>query len=1167
MATKGPATLQTDNNGMIRCYNMFPSYFTNIEEMTAYLDTLKEMGINTVWLNPIQLAGDNSMGKADSTTGISQRVTRSMYAMDNPLIIDPRFSMVKRDQNGDILLSSSQIHILMGEQKLLEPVFSTLGIEFCPAAISVLLKSMQNSRRDIACINEKISTIKDLETEVKKTERLVESEKRRATLTTQKSKDDKKDSKSGFFAKFCQNEQLAVAMKRKLGELKITGALDSLNLETIIKEHVDFAEFIKATLSGYAKECEQEKATSEAHLKKLFSIQEMIIHVLDKRALQQFTQKARSLGITPIFDLVLNHVAKDAPVQAEHQDWFGTDGTYLDAIAFKYSELLQFVHMTDTEIDALIAKDSALLAPIRKRAIDRDLTEDDKALIQKSKKLTPVEKEQLTLQVIFNLVRLTDRQCDEIIETLNVKPEKAKASTTEQKPAVVPSAGAFSPALIERIKGQRLTAEDISFIRGSKLSKENQEKLINKSYYALTQQEREEILMKIPEIMQNFWSKFIETYVDYGFSGARVDCVRKVPQEVRQHAYDLLKSKVQERDGKEAKVVILEEALFSDLSAKQFADVVKGAGATHTTGSIFNNQRLWHGGLSYDHNEEDYHKKSMVSDGVINFTGNHDHYSCAMTVCREIAFERLQQNAALYAEYQSAIPNSEAMKDIRKTIFCHHYIQEVIRELQNPKQNWDQCMRFGRRYRDKLLTNMFLGSGGYYMLSGDEFASLAQPTVFVRENGQPLYPTRDLLMLSDKDHPLFVVAHNTLRAVAETRARKGDSPIKRTQLQEADWEILLSGYKQQVRNELNAEVQTTQSDFLTEFHRQYALALLKTATSLPLKKEAGIALAQAKEELQIQLAKKGRKQQSTPFKETEKLSTEALLAQQEQDKQAREAAEFDAYFAKMKSGIQKVFPNMQTREFEYVGKPSSAKNGWARPEFLQKFANVDFFKEVNELMSKLPASQTGYWSEIFMLSEDVIVIARKNGAGFDSESDLVIINLNPDKPYNVNHNDIHKMAMWLQERKFGRGAYDTMKDNPEFKKAYGAFMGNAEFKQLPAKLYFAGLLTVDQDVIDHKVMIDGIERGFDIVVKPKPLPQIPLELPPPPVFIPEFDIPKSFTPMASGTPKLSLKQSIQGTGQQSSLALSSSSLPFSALSLDDTKKTQEQTFKGHTLGT
>jgi len=91
------------NYQLMRCCNIFPTYFKNISEMTSYLAHLKEVGINVVWINPIQLAGSESMKKSNAITGNAENVIRSLYAMDSTKFIDPRFSVVEKDEDGDMV--------------------------------------------------------------------------------------------------------------------------------------------------------------------------------------------------------------------------------------------------------------------------------------------------------------------------------------------------------------------------------------------------------------------------------------------------------------------------------------------------------------------------------------------------------------------------------------------------------------------------------------------------------------------------------------------------------------------------------------------------------------------------------------------------------------------------------------------------------------------------------------------------------------------------------------------------------------------------------------------------------------------------------------------------------------------------------------------------------
>ncbi|WP_367606862.1 alpha-amylase [Legionella sp. W05-934-2] len=88
----GPKSPVLDNNGILRCYNMFPTQFKTITEMTAYLSELQRMGFNAVWVNPIQTPGRvEKLFKRDKTNGVRayNEVSGSLYAMAYPDMISP----------------------------------------------------------------------------------------------------------------------------------------------------------------------------------------------------------------------------------------------------------------------------------------------------------------------------------------------------------------------------------------------------------------------------------------------------------------------------------------------------------------------------------------------------------------------------------------------------------------------------------------------------------------------------------------------------------------------------------------------------------------------------------------------------------------------------------------------------------------------------------------------------------------------------------------------------------------------------------------------------------------------------------------------------------------------------------------------------------------------
>lgn len=89
-----------NGNGILRCYNMFPTQFKNIDAMTDYLPSLKTMGFNAVWINPIQTAGKVAgLMKRDKSNGVRtlNEVSQSLYAMTDGDMISSYYSTAPSD--------------------------------------------------------------------------------------------------------------------------------------------------------------------------------------------------------------------------------------------------------------------------------------------------------------------------------------------------------------------------------------------------------------------------------------------------------------------------------------------------------------------------------------------------------------------------------------------------------------------------------------------------------------------------------------------------------------------------------------------------------------------------------------------------------------------------------------------------------------------------------------------------------------------------------------------------------------------------------------------------------------------------------------------------------------------------------------------------------------
>lgn len=104
---------QTTNgpwNGILRCYNLFPRQFPNIDAMRLHLTEVAAMGFNVVWINPIQQTGEVFLFPVDKNNGVweGNKAKQSLYAMKDPLYIDRHFSVAPRTKEGDLACSPQE---------------------------------------------------------------------------------------------------------------------------------------------------------------------------------------------------------------------------------------------------------------------------------------------------------------------------------------------------------------------------------------------------------------------------------------------------------------------------------------------------------------------------------------------------------------------------------------------------------------------------------------------------------------------------------------------------------------------------------------------------------------------------------------------------------------------------------------------------------------------------------------------------------------------------------------------------------------------------------------------------------------------------------------------------------------------------------------------------
>jgi alpha-amylase len=288
------------------------------------------------------------------------------------------------------------------------------------------------------------------------------------------------------------------------------------------------------------------------------------------------------------------------------------------------------------------------------------------------------------------------------------------------------------------------------------------------------------------EIIRELWQPYVRRYMlEYGFDGVRVDAVGHVHPQVRQAIYDYIHHLAEEH-GK-PNPVILDEALFSKrpLAAEVDYLMLTGAGPTHITTEVYNHEFNADGSLPLVVSQEEQLKANVVftykdgtlrediNGGCVNFCGNHDYRSLAMTILFHMAKQRVALDPSyheLMSRYQTFFPSTanEAsenlhLDDVINSTLLYSYVTDIQNELLDKTSRTAQ--EFETLLYEKLSVTALTGSGGWFLLSGDETSDPVTKTVFQRKN------TVDLSYYPQQEHAIFsenpLVLDNVIKQMAE----------------------------------------------------------------------------------------------------------------------------------------------------------------------------------------------------------------------------------------------------------------------------------------------------------------------------------------------------------------------------------------------------------------
>ncbi|CDZ78177.1 trehalose synthase [Legionella massiliensis] len=327
------------------------------------------------------------------------------------------------------------------------------------------------------------------------------------------------------------------------------------------------------------------------------------------------------------------------------------------------------------------------------------------------------------------------------------------------------------------------------------------------------------------EIIQDLWKPYIRRYMlDYGFDGVRVDAVGYVHSEVRQEIYEYIYQLAKE-NGK-PRPEIIDEALFNKRPLVDEVDYLKlpGVGPTHITTEVYNAEfDLSTTELPPEVLLEEQLKSSVVfrqragelregaKGGCINFCGNHDYRSLAMTILFQMAEKRLKSDP-LYKELILDIK----LEDPLKTTLVFSYVEQIKEELRDNNEATQKEFRL--LVQKKLALTALTGSGGWFILSGDESSDPIAKTVFQRKDAsdKSYYPQQEHRYFSEQP----ILSAQLLAKMAEKSffIENKEKPwmlalYQRLSTAPAMQQRLLVAHVDNLKNQINAGIQAVQEKF------------------------------------------------------------------------------------------------------------------------------------------------------------------------------------------------------------------------------------------------------------------------------------------------------------------------------------------------------------------
>lgn len=254
------------------------------------------------------------------------------------------------------------------------------------------------------------------------------------------------------------------------------------------------------------------------------------------------------------------------------------------------------------------------------------------------------------------------------------------------------------------------------------------------------------------EIVEHLWKPYIEKYVkDFGFMGVRVDFATGFSPELQRELYPILNMAVRREFPTEKTPLIFAECLPPkglDKIAQEYRELY-----THTT----NNTNWTLGNAGHDigtkqqltHLKENGEQLSRKGGGSLGFAASHDDGPASWNAMEHLVETKIDSDDYLrHLHYEvrddkkkrqqlfQRVTN-ETLTDMLDTAALSGELAPEVAEAQKQaamqKDEWIHLMK------KRLAITSMCSDGGYYLMSGDEFADPTPKSVFATSKGTSLY--------------------------------------------------------------------------------------------------------------------------------------------------------------------------------------------------------------------------------------------------------------------------------------------------------------------------------------------------------------------------------------------------------------------------------------------